>query len=114
MTPSGCFFVQFDGTHIVSGSLDTYIRVWDAETGHCVHTLSGRLPVVLHVPLTNTSILHTQSRNVRTYYIDQDTCMRICGPELLESVLWAVTYVDVITAPIIAPQGIGHLLVEWN
>ena len=27
-----------------------------------------------------------------TYYIVQDTCMRICGPELLESVLWAVTY----------------------
>ena len=49
-----------------------------------------------------------------TYYIVQDTCMRICGPELLESVLWAVTYVDVVTASIIAPQGIGHLLAEWN
>ena len=33
---------QFDGTHIVSGSLDTFIRVWNADTGQCVHTLSGK------------------------------------------------------------------------
>ena len=32
---------QFDGTHIVSGSLDTSIRVWNADTGQCLHTLMG-------------------------------------------------------------------------
>lgn len=26
-------FLQFDGVFVVSGSLDTSIRVWDAETG---------------------------------------------------------------------------------
>ncbi|NXA26515.1 FBXW7 protein, partial [Ibidorhyncha struthersii] len=31
----------FDGTHIVSGSLDTSIRVWDVESGNCLHTLMG-------------------------------------------------------------------------
>lgn len=34
-------FPQFDGIHVVSGSLDTSIRVWDAETGSCKHTLMG-------------------------------------------------------------------------
>lgn len=32
---------QFDGVHVVSGSLDTSIRVWDAITGTCKHTLMG-------------------------------------------------------------------------
>lgn len=32
---------QFDGVHIVSGSLDTSIRVWNADTGQCIHTLTG-------------------------------------------------------------------------
>lgn len=32
---------QFDSTHVVSGSLDTSIRVWDVETGTCKHTLMG-------------------------------------------------------------------------
>lgn len=27
--------------HVVSGSLDTSIRVWDATTGTCKHTLMG-------------------------------------------------------------------------
>ena len=34
-------FPQFDGVHIVSGSLDTSIRVWNADTGQCIHTLTG-------------------------------------------------------------------------
>ena len=33
--------LQFDGSHIVSGSLDTSIRVWDASNGQCLHTLIG-------------------------------------------------------------------------
>ena len=38
----GCV-LQFDETHIVSGSLDTSIRVWNAENGQCLHTLIGAL-----------------------------------------------------------------------
>ena len=32
---------QFDGVHVVSGSLDTSIRVWDVESGACRHALMG-------------------------------------------------------------------------
>ena len=35
------FLLQFDGDYIVSGSLDTHIRVWKAESGQCIHTLKG-------------------------------------------------------------------------
>ena len=28
------YSLQFDGIHVVSGSLDTSIRVWDVETGN--------------------------------------------------------------------------------
>ena len=76
----------------------------------CTPCLVGSQLYCMSHSLTLVFCIHSAG----TYYIDQDTCMRICGPELLESVLWAVTYVDVITAPIIAPQGIGPLLAEWN
>ena len=33
--------LKFDGIHIVSGSLDTSIRVWNIETGECEHVLTG-------------------------------------------------------------------------
>ena len=32
---------QFNGRLVVSGSLDMIIKVWDVETGLCVHTLHG-------------------------------------------------------------------------
>ena len=33
---------QFDGVYIVSGSLDTHIRVWKADNGQCIHVLKGK------------------------------------------------------------------------
>ncbi len=39
----GVLFPQFDGIHVVSGSLDTSIRVWDVNTGTCKTTLVGQL-----------------------------------------------------------------------
>ena len=36
------YSLQFDGVHVVSGSLDTSIRVWDVETGACRHALMVR------------------------------------------------------------------------
>ena len=43
--------LQFDGTYVVSGSLDTSIRVWEVETGTCLHTLMG------HQSLTSGMVL---------------------------------------------------------
>ena len=41
LTLNAPLLLQFDGIHIVSGSLDTSIRVWDVETGQSLHTLIG-------------------------------------------------------------------------
>ena len=30
-----------DGRHVVSGSYDNTLKVWDVETGECVATLEG-------------------------------------------------------------------------
>jgi WD40 repeat protein len=30
-----------DGSQIISGSRDNTVKVWDASTGSCVHTLEG-------------------------------------------------------------------------
>jgi WD40 repeat protein len=30
-----------DGSRVASGSVDTTVRVWDAQTGQCQHTLEG-------------------------------------------------------------------------
>ena len=46
------YSLQFDGRFVVSGSLDTTIRVWDATTGQCKHTLMG------HQSLTSGMELH--------------------------------------------------------
>jgi hypothetical protein len=41
-----------DGTRVVSGSYDTTIRVWNVETGGCIHTLEGHNDSVKSVALS--------------------------------------------------------------
>ena len=47
---------QFDGVHVVSGSLDTSIRVWDVESGACRHALMGH-QVILTFTMMVTKML---------------------------------------------------------
>lgn len=35
------FSLEFNGTYVVSGSYDCTVRVWDVESGRCMHELSG-------------------------------------------------------------------------
>ena len=55
---------QFDGVHVVSGSLDTSIRVWDVETGVCKHALMGHQSLtsgrrtIKEILLQNSELLH--------------------------------------------------------
>ena len=39
------YAVAFDGRRIISSSMDRTIRVWDFDTGRCVHLLEGTLLV---------------------------------------------------------------------
>lgn len=38
--------MEFDGVRIVSGSSDQTIKIWDVETGECLHTLAGHTDLV--------------------------------------------------------------------
>lgn len=49
--------LQFDGVHVVSGSLDTSIRVWDVETGQCRHTLMGHQSLTSGMELKNNILI---------------------------------------------------------
>ena len=42
----GVWSSQMSGNLIVSGSTDRMLRVWDAETGECIHTLYGHTSTV--------------------------------------------------------------------
>ena len=55
-------YFQFDGVHVVSGSLDTSIRVWDVDTGTCKHALMG------HQSLTSGEI-SLEARDYITQHI---------------------------------------------
>lgn len=43
--------------HVVSGSLDTSIRVWDVETGACKHTLMGHQSLTSGMELRNNILV---------------------------------------------------------
>lgn len=42
----GVWSSQMSGSIIISGSTDRTLKVWNAETGHCIHTLYGHTSTV--------------------------------------------------------------------
>lgn len=83
------YTVAFDGIRVVSGGLDTTVRVWDAETGyvkhpvslfnhlksinrHCVALLQGHSALVCEIQLSPT-ILATGGSDGRVITFSLDT-----------------------------------------
>lgn len=60
----GVWSSQMSGNIIISGSTDRTLKVWNMDTGHCIHTLQGHTSTVrcmhLHgkkyVPFFNNTI----------------------------------------------------------
>ena len=68
---------QFDGTHIVSGSLDTSIRVWDVETGNCLHTLVGHQSLTSGLELKdNILVSGNADSTVKVWDITTGQCLQ--------------------------------------
>jgi len=75
LTISVC--VQFDGAHIVSGSLDTSIRVWNAETGSCLHTLIGHQSLTSGMELRdNILVSGNADSTVKVWNITNGQCLQ--------------------------------------
>ena len=68
---------QFDGVHVVSGSLDTSIRVWDVETGNCLHTLIGHQSLTSGLELKNNILVSGNADStVKVWDITTGQCLQ--------------------------------------
>ena len=69
--------LQFDGKHVVSGSLDTSIRVWDVETGACLHTLIGHQSLTSGLELKdNILVSGNADSTVKVWDITTGQCLQ--------------------------------------
>lgn len=79
-----CF--QFDGVHVVSGSLDTSIRVWDVETGQCKHTLMGHQSLTSGMELKNNILISGNADStVKVWDILTGQCLQTLSGEFFGS-----------------------------
>ena len=70
-------FQQFDGKHIVSGSLDTSIRVWDVDSGNCLHTLIGHQSLTSGMELKNNILVSGNADStVKVWDITTGQCLQ--------------------------------------
>ena len=81
-------FVQFDGVHIVSGSLDTSIRVWDVETGNCLHTLVGHQSLTSGMELKdNILVSGNADSTIKVWDITTGLCLQTLQGEWITTAL---------------------------
>ncbi|KRY20950.1 F-box/WD repeat-containing protein 7 [Trichinella patagoniensis] len=70
--------VSEDGSRIVSGSTDRTVKVWDSETGECIHTLYGHTSTVRCLALKgNILVSGSRDSNLRVWNIDTGECIRV-------------------------------------
>lgn len=80
-------YQQFDGIHVVSGSLDTSIRVWDAETGSCKHTLMGHQSLTSGMELRqNILVSGNADSTVKVWDITNGQCLQTLSGKIIYSV----------------------------
>ena len=67
-----------NGKHVVSGSYDKTARVWDADTGQCVSTLSGHTESVYSVaysPDGRNIVSASWDETVRVWDAETNSCV---------------------------------------
>ncbi|KAI3376042.1 hypothetical protein L3Q82_016578 [Scortum barcoo] len=86
--------LQFDGVFVVSGSLDTSIRVWDAETGGCVHTLTGHQSLTSGMELRdNILVSGNADSTVRVWDVRTGQCLHtLQGPNKHQSAVTCLQF----------------------
>jgi len=83
---------QFDGVHIVSGSLDTSIRVWSAETGACLHTLIGHQSLTSGMELRdNILVSGNADSTVKVWNITTGQCLQTLQGLCLHDIITITT-----------------------
>jgi len=85
------FCVDFDSTHIISGSSDHTIKVWDTQTGDYLHTLRGHQYAVWCVKMldkTDTMLSASYDSTIKYWNINSKTSIRTL--EGHGSAIWAL------------------------
>ena len=75
------YAVAFDGERVATGSLDSTVRVWSAQTGECLALLQGHTSLVGQLQLTN-DVLVTGGSDGRVIIFSLSTfeCLhRLCA-----------------------------------
>lgn len=73
----GSVWLQFDGKHIVSGSLDTSIRVWDVDSGTCLHTLTGHQSLTSGMEIQDGLLVSGNADStVKVWDINSGACLQ--------------------------------------
>lgn len=85
---------QFDGVHVVSGSLDTSIRVWEVETGACRHTLMGHQSLTSGMELRNNILVSGNADStVKVWDIVSGHCLQtLSGPNKHQSAVTCLQF----------------------
>ncbi|TIA85599.1 hypothetical protein E3P99_03937 [Wallemia hederae] len=69
-----------NGTIVVSGSCDRHVRVWDAESGLCLHTLSGHtstIRCVKVIPGRPIAVSGSRDATIRVWNIETGTLIHV-------------------------------------
>merc|ERR1712112_332566 len=88
------YSLQFDGVHVVSGSLDTSIRVWDVESGACRHALMGHQSLTSGMELRdNILVSGNADSTVKIWDILSGQCLQtLSGPNKHQSAVTCLQF----------------------
>lgn len=80
--------------HVVSGSLDTSIRVWEVETGACRHTLMGHQSLTSGMELRNNILVSGNADStVKVWDIVSGHCLQtLSGPNKHQSAVTCLQF----------------------
>lgn len=66
------------GTIVISGSTDRTLKVWNAETGHCIHTLYGHTSTVRCMHLHGNKVVSgSRDATLRVWQVDTGECLHV-------------------------------------
>ncbi|KAL6928350.1 hypothetical protein ACO0SA_003088 [Hanseniaspora valbyensis] len=72
--------ISFNGTTLITGSLDKTIKIWNFQTGQCISTYRGHTDSVLSIDSNNSIIVSgSADKTVRIWHVDLRTCYTLKG-----------------------------------
>lgn len=72
--------ITFNGTTLITGSLDKTIKIWNFQTGQCISTYRGHSDAVLSIDSCGSYIASgSADKTVRIWHIDSRTCYTLKG-----------------------------------